>query len=155
MFVVSYVADEGIRRSLHDLEKCGMTLLVRTCDPNITEELVCDTFELDSYYVEIMGVTAGRSYEKLVTAPEKESPDALLASNGRLEGMAAALTGCRRLRTGVALAVAAQIVGGALGLALGVFLSFTSGLPLPPLYMLAYLLGWSVVSWLLPLFRYV
>ena len=155
MFVVSYVADDGIRHALHDLEKCGMTLLVRTCDPNITEQLVCDTFEMDSYYVEIMGVTAGRSFEKLIAEPEKANPDAVLASNGRVEGMAAALTGCRRLRTGVALSVAAQVIGGVLGLALGAFLAFTSGLPLPPLYALAYLLGWAVVSWLLPVFKKV
>lgn len=153
MFVVSYVADDGIRQALHDLEKCGITLLVRTCDPNVTEQLVCDTFEMDSYYVEIMGVTAGRSFEKLMSEPETANPEAILASNGRVEGMAAALTGCRRLRTGVALAVAAQVVGGVLGLVLGAFLAFTSGLPLPPLYTLLYLLGWAAVSWLLPVFR--
>ena len=155
MFVVSYVADEGIRQSLHDLQKTGITLLVRTCDPNVTEQLVCDTFELDSYYTEIMGVTAGRAYERLVSRQEAEEPDAVLASNGRVEGMAAAVTSCRRLRTGVGAAVAVQIIGAALGFALSAFLAFATGRALPPLYMLGWLLGWSVLSWLPPLFRKV
>lgn len=153
MFVVSYVADEGIRQALREFQKVGLTMLVRTCDPNVTEKLVCDVFELDDYYVEVMGVTAGRAYEKLLSTPDRDNPEAMLASNGRLEGMAAALTGCRRLRTGVGLAVAAQVIGGIGGLALNAFLALTSGLSFPPLYMLAYLLGWSVLSWLLPVFR--
>lgn len=113
MFVVSYIADEGIAQSLHSMEKAGLTLLVRTCDPNVTESLICGTFDMDSYYVEVMGVTAGRAYERLRSAPQTGNPDAVLASNGRLEGMATALTACRRLRGGVALAVTAQIVGAA------------------------------------------
>ena len=155
MFVVSYTADEGIAQSLHNLEKCGLTLLVRTCDPNVTENLICETFELDSYYVELMGVTAGRAYERLRSAKDSRNPEALLASNGRLEGMVTALTACRRLRSGVGLAVVAQIVGAALGFGLNLFLAFTTGLSLPPLYMLGYLLGWSILSWILPVFRKV
>ena len=155
MFVVSYIADEGIAQSLHSMEKAGLTLLVRTCDPNVTESLICGTFDMDSYYVEVMGVTAGRAYERLRSAPQTGNPDAVLASNGRLEGMATALTACRRLRGGVALAVTAQIVGAALGFGLNVFLALTTGLSLPPLYMLGYLLGWSAVSWILPLIRKV
>lgn len=126
MFVVSYIADEGIAQSLHSMEKAGLTLLVRTCDPNVTESLICGTFDMDSYYVEVMGVTAGRAYERLRSAPQTGNPDAVLASNGRLEGMATALTACRRLRGGVALAVTAQIVGAALGFGLNVFLALTT-----------------------------
>ncbi len=155
MFVVSYVADEGIRQSLRELQKAGITLLVRTCDPNVTEQLVCDTFELDSYYTEIMGVTAGRAYERLISRQETEVPGAVLASNGRVEGMAAAVTSCRRLRTGIGAAVAVQIIGAALGFALSAFLAFATGRALPPLYMLGWLLGWSVLSWLPPLFKKV
>ena len=84
MFVVSYIADEGIAQSLHSMEKAGLTLLVRTCDPNVTESLICGTFDMDSYYVEVMGVTAGRAYERLRSAPQTGNPDPVLASNGRL-----------------------------------------------------------------------
>lgn len=62
MFVVSYVADEGIAEALHSLEKAGITLLVRTCDPNVTESLICDVLDMDGYYVEMLGTVAGRAF---------------------------------------------------------------------------------------------
>lgn len=154
MFVVSYLADEGIARSLYELTRSGITVLVRTCDPNVTEDMICDLFDLDRYYVEILGAAAGRTYQRLTSGCTEEEP-AVLASNGRIEGMAAALTCCRRLRKAVPLAAAVQIVGGILGCVCGVFLMFYTGVPLPPLYILAYLLVWTMLSWVLPLFRRV
>ena len=149
MFVISYVGDEGMARALHGLTKRGITLLVRTCDPNVTEELICSVYELDPYYVEVLGATAGRSYSNLVKGCEPES-EAVLASNGRLEGMADSLARCSRLRTGAVLAVVLQVVGGVLGLVLGIYLAFRSGQPFPPLYSLAYLMGWAVLTWMVP-----
>ncbi|HIW74296.1 MAG TPA: hypothetical protein H9684_08220 [Firmicutes bacterium] len=154
MFVVSYLADEGIAAALEALEGAGITLLVRTCDPNVTEEMVCRVFDLDPYYVEIMGAPAGRRYEQL-TAEEKEKNEAVMASNGRLEGIAYALTCCRRLRGASHLAVALQIVGGALGLALSTVLSLYTGYFLPALLLAAYAGVWLVLSWVLPCIRRV
>lgn len=150
MFVISYVADEGMVRALRALTKRGITLLVRTCDPNVTEELICSVYDLDGYYVEVLGATAGRTYSGLVKGCEPES-EAILASNGRLEGMADSLARCSRLRTGVVLAVVLQVIGGVLGLALGGYLAFSSGQPFPPLYSLAYLTAWTILTWILPI----
>ncbi len=150
MFVVSYVENEGMARALRHLTKRGITLLVRTCDPNVTEDLICSVYDLDPYYVEVLGATAGRSYSGLVKGSEPDA-EAVLASNGRLEGMADSLARCSRLRTGAVLAVVLQVIGGALGLALGIYLAFRSGQPFPPLYSLAYLLVWSVLTWIFPI----
>ena len=123
---------------------------VRTCDPNVTEDLICSVYDLDPYYVEVLGATAGRSYSGLVKGSEPDA-EAVLASNGRLEGMADSLARCSRLRTGAVLAVVLQVIGGVLGLALGIYLAFRSGQPFPPLYSLAYLLVWSVLTWVFPI----
>ena len=141
--------DAKENRALHGLTKRGITLLVRTCDPNVTEELICSVYELDPYYVEVLGATAGRSYSNLVKGCEPES-EAVLASNGRLEGMADSLARCSRLRPRAVLAVVLQVVGGGLGLVLGIYLAFRSGQPFPPLYSLAYLMGWAVLTWMVP-----
>ena len=154
MFVISYLGDESIGKAVRMLGKEGITLLVRTCDPNITEELICDAFGLDSYYLEVMGAAAGRAYDRLIKEETGEE-EAVLASNGRLEGMAAALAYCRRLRTGTYLAVATQLIGGVLGLALNAFLILYTGHPLPSLYAAGYLAGWTLLCWLMPLFRRV
>ena len=156
MFVVSYVADEGIADALDALTGAGITLLVRTCDPNVTEDMVCRVFDLDPYYVEIMGAPAGRRFEQL-TAEERAENEAVMASNGRLEGIAYALTCCRRLRGASRLAVAVQVIGGAIGFAAGALLFLYGGLTsgIPGLFLFAYSLLCLVVSWVLPCIRRV
>ena len=154
MFVISYVADEGIGKALKSLCGSGITLLVRTCDPNITEDLICQSYDLDSYYVEVMGAPAGRSYEQLLTQ-ESEENDAVLASNGRLEGTALGVTYCRRLFNAVRFAMILQIIGGAIGISLAVLISLYTGILIPPLILIAYSTVWTILSWLLPCFNRV
>ena len=169
MFVVSYTADPTIADALEQMTGAGVTLLVRTCDPNITEELICDVYGLKSYYVEVMGAAGGRRYESLISAYEvcphsdvqaegdaesgdSEQPqyDAVLASDGRLEGMATGFALCRRLRGVARLSVLIQVLGSLVGLAIAVFLCLgTSSLP-SPIFMTMYVVLWTVVSVAVP-----
>ncbi len=149
MFVISYVADAGITKALKNMCNSGITLLVRTCDPNVTEELICQVYDLDSFYVEVMGAPAGRSYEQLIQQKSEEN-DAVLASNGRLEGTAFGITYCRRLLKSVRLAMVVQIVAGILGLSVAVLLALYTGVMITPILLIAYTLLWTVVSWVVP-----
>lgn len=151
MFVVSYMADARIAEALAPLGEEGITLLVRTCDPNITRELICSCFGLDEYYVDILDVAAGRTYERLAGETAETLP-ALLATNGRVEGMAAALTACRRVRPKVTRSAVAQIVAGGCGLLLSAFAALYTGFALPPAYQLGYLAASSLLSLALCLF---
>lgn len=148
MFLVSYTADEGIVKAVKTMTRTHITLLVRTCDPNITEDLVCSVFHLNPYYVEVMSASAGRCYETLV-AEKSEENDAVLASNGRLEGEAVGMTCCRRLSGAVHLGIALQIILGALGFAVFAYLSL-SGVILPALIFPVYALASAVIAWVLP-----
>lgn len=152
MFVVSYVADEDIEDSLHALTKEGITLLIRTCDPNVTEDLVCRSYDLDRYYVEVLDAAAGRLYVRLQSEAYADR-EALVGSNGWIQGMAQAIAYCRRLRTGGRLAVAAQLIGSVLGFSLTVFFSFYNGVPVPAFHTVWYLLGVTGLTWLLPLIK--
>jgi|LSQX01.1.fsa_nt_gb cation transport ATPase len=149
MFVISYVADQGIAKALKGMCKSGITLLVRTCDPNVTEELICQEYDLDPYYVEVMAAPAGRSYDQLLLMKSEEN-EAVLASNGRLEGTAFGITYCRRLLKAVRLAMIVQIIGGALGLSIAVVMSLYTGVMLTPLLIAAYTSIWTLLSWLIP-----
>lgn len=91
MFVVSYLPDESVQRALQQLCRAKVTVLVRSCDPNITAQQLCHCFDLDEYYVDILPAVAGRMYEQLVAKPAEETP-AVLASNGYILGTA---TPCR------------------------------------------------------------
>ncbi len=151
MFIISYTPDEGIKKALKCLCGAGITLLVRTCDPNVTEELICGTYELDSYFVEVLGAAAGRNYEQLITLKSDEN-EAILASNGRLEGTATGVGCCCRLYNAVRFGLITQVVGGALGISLAVFLTLYAGIIIQPLHMIAYLSLWTLMSWIAPAF---
>ena len=152
MFVVSYLAEEGIMKALRSLTGSGITLLVRTCDPNITAERVCGTFDLDDYYVEVLGASAGRAYERLALGEEEEA-EAEVAANGRAEGMAAVLTYSRRLVKGLRLVSIGQVMTGCLGWVLVAFLAFYAGTVLSAGWLLLYAAVTAIVVWLLPLIR--
>lgn len=64
MFVISYYANHNIENALQEIEDSGVTTLVRTCDCNITEELICKYFDLDENSVKIISPVSGKIYEK-------------------------------------------------------------------------------------------
>ncbi len=139
MFVVSYIADPKIKQILTDLTHRRITLLVRTCDPNVTESLIASTFGLNGFYVELLGAPAGRSFEALVDGVSAQEP-AGIVSTGGVDRMMNALAKCRRLRTGARWFTAIQAVAGVIGVVLTAGMAFFSGVLIPPLYA-AELLG--------------
>ncbi len=113
MVVVGYTGDPTIAALLRQLNRAGVTLLVRTNDPNITAPLICDAFDLNDYYVEMLGATASRTCAAVVAAGERDYV-AHRGPNGRIEGIAAAMSGCHRVRRAGQIALIVQIVCGVL-----------------------------------------
>ncbi len=153
MFVVAYTADARVKRALRALTKEDVTLLIRTTDPNITEELVCETLNLPEYYVEILGSAGRRSLGQVLdAAPEEDDPEApALACDGGAAGKAAVLTVCSRLRKGVASSVFATLGLGLVGFILCTLNAFSGTGELPSvLSALLYMLFTAVVGLLLP-----
>ncbi|MBR5540459.1 MAG: hypothetical protein IKU56_03680, partial [Clostridia bacterium] len=138
MFVVSYTADPRVKKMLTDLTRRRITLLVRTCDPNITESLIAATFELNGFYVELLGAPAGRSFEALVDGVSAQEPSGIV-STGDVCDMMGALARCRRLRSGIRLFTAIQTVIGVIGMAMTVGMAFAGGVLIPPLFAVEFL----------------
>lgn len=145
MFVVSYIADPQMKKILTDLTHRRITLLVRTCDPNVTESLIASTFSLNGFYVELLGAPAGRSFEALVDGVSAQEP-AGVVSTGGIDRMMDALAKCRRLRTGARWFTAIQAAVGVLGIALTAGMAFASGVLIPPLYAIEFLGITALVS---------
>jgi len=150
MFVVSYLADPEIQDALQDLCRSRVTLLVRSCDPNITSADLCESFGLDEYYVDVLPAAAGRAYMQLVERT-KESMPAVMASNGHILGTAWALSVCRSLQVKSLMALLVQTVAAALGLMLCLTWALQGTLSVfqPLLLMLISM----ALTWLLPLFK--
>ena len=152
MFVVSYLPDPEIQAALQDLCRSHVTLLVRSCDPNITSADLCECFRLDEYYVDVLPAAAGRLYVQLAEN-ESESTPAVMASNGHILGTAWVLSVCRSLQTKSSLALILQTVAAALGLVFCLVWALQGTLSVfqPLLLMLISL----VLMWIVPLFKRV
>ncbi len=152
MFVVSYLPDPEIQAALQDLCRAHVTLLVRSCDPNITAADLCAGFELDEYYVDVLPAPAGRMYMQLVEG-ESESVPASMASNGHILGTAWVLSVCRSLQVKSLLALSVQALAAALGLLLCLIWALQGVLSLfQPLVLI--LLSF-LLTWIIPLFKKV
>lgn len=151
MFVVSYLPDPEIQSALQELCRARVTLLVRSCDPNITTSDLCDGFDLDEYYVDVLPAAAGRMYMQL-TEKNTDSLSAVMASNGHILGTARVLSACRSLKIKMSIALCIQTLLAVLGAVLCLIWAMNGTLSLfQPLLLI--LIGWFF-TWLIPLFRY-
>ena len=151
MFVVSYLPDPEIQGALQGLCRSKVTLLVRSCDPNVTTDTLCADFELDDYYVDVLPAAAGRQYLQLVQEGESESTPAVMASNGHVLGTAKALSACRSLQIKSMLALSVLVLLAAVGMLMCIVWTLNSTLSLFQPLLLA-IVG-MVASILVPLIR--
>ena len=68
---------------LQQLEKCGVGILVRTSDPNITEGMVEQYFHLPHNLVKVINPVAGEMFRALAEEKPTEAPCGIL-HNGRM-----------------------------------------------------------------------
>lgn len=150
MYVVSYLPDPEIQDALQDLCRSHITLLVRSCDPNITTVDLCADFGLDEYYVDVLPASAGRAYVQLAERASDNMP-AVLASNGHILGMAWALSVCRSLQSKSLLALCVQALSAAIGLILCLVWALQGMLSV--FQLLLFMLATFLLTWIIPLFR--
>lgn len=150
MFVVSYLPDPEIQSALQYLCRSRVTLLVRSCDPNITASDLCDSFELDEYYVDVLPAAAGRLYMQL-TEKAIDSLPAVMASNGHILGTARVLSACRGLQIKTTVALVIQTIAALVGVLLCLLWAMNGMLsPIQPLLLM--FITW-LLTWLIPLFK--
>ena len=150
MFVVSYLPDPEIQSVLQYLCRSRVTLLVRSCDPNITASDLCDSFELDEYYVDVLPAAAGRMYVQL-TEKTTDSLPAVMASNGHILGTARVLSACRGLQIKAVIALMVQTVTAMVSLLCCLLWAMNGTLsPIQPLLLL---LVARFLTWFVPLFK--
>lgn len=150
MFILSYRADPHRSRELQRMEINGISLIVRTCDPNITGNFVASAFGLDSHSVRILPDSLGNEFVR-VTEQNPERAPALLATRGRSVSMIRILCACIRTRSNLTLAAVMQSVAVILGFVLVAFLACYSGLQqLSTLSLILYEAFWVLVILFFP-----
>ncbi len=144
MFIISYVTDPAVSAALHELQDAGVSMLIRSLDPNITEDSLCAGFDLSDYYVDLLTASAGRLYDRL-RHDEEEKASAGAAVGGTMAHIATLLCGCKRLRRRGIAAMVTQLVCGALCAVAAVAVALSGGL-LSVGTLLILILGTAAVS---------
>lgn len=153
MLVLTYAADRRRKNELHRLEDSGISVIVRTTDPNVTTQLVSRLFGIDTASVGILDSRLGEEYQKLA---QKEIPraDALVATKGRMESMMNVISACVEERRTVSMVVAIQNAAMVLGFVLVAFLACFGAMgQLTSLVLFLFQLFWVLVTLVLPKLR--
>ncbi len=148
MFVVSYLASDNIKAMLHALEREHVRITVRTCDPNITEALVCEVMDLPVRSVEVLSASEGRVYEALLTETKEERVPALIACGGHAVSKMIAIVHSCRMRRGAWAALISQLALSVAVMLACLFFGATTGWLLPSELLPAFLVVGGALAWL-------
>ena len=114
MLVVTYTADRRKKNEMQRLEENGVSVVVKTTDPNVTVQNIARLFGIDTNSVAILKEPMTQEYEGLIIGEEPRS-DAVLATKGRIESMMSVISACIRARQNANFAVMLQNIAVALG----------------------------------------
>jgi hypothetical protein len=153
MFVVSYAADEHLLPYMKNLEKDGIQLLVRTCDSNITEDLLSECFDLPITAVKVISATAGRLFKR-IRENAKESAPARVLHDGSAFTFVKSIASANALNSGIRAAQIVQAVCVGLGL-IGVITFAALSLPLSSPLIILYQAFWVLAALTAGLFKRV
>ncbi len=153
MFLITYTASPKIAGELQRLEDHGVSILVRTCDPNITPDLISRRFDLDTESIRILPDKLGRPYHDRISDPDPAG-EATLATRGRFTSMARMLVACIRQRGNISMGTALQAMCNILGFVLTAFLVCCSALyQLSAGVVLLYFAFWILAALVVPALR--
>lgn len=108
LLIVKYSPDEEIQNNLIKLVNTGVTLLVNNCDPNFTEEMLCDYYSIYPDSVKIMDHIGSAKYKNAVNYQETTSAHAF--TNGDILSYLTLLNYSIKLRKVSAVLLALYII---------------------------------------------
>ncbi|MBP5304147.1 MAG: cation-translocating P-type ATPase [Clostridia bacterium] len=159
MYVVSYTPDKQVSESLKKLTKENITLLIHTCDANVTEELISTLFDIDPFYIEILNSNSRIALAHLVSEQMEEDTvtEAIadLACNNSLSGKAVPIALCNRLRIAFPITALVSIILSALTMLLIIIYFFALSDAPSVLYVLICQIIALIVTWITPLVKKV
>lgn len=153
MLITDYTADKHIVSELKRLEKSGVTLLVRTADPNVTQEKVARDFRLYYRSVKILPTSIGNLCKEEMSIKE-DSSRAYVSTRGRLSSLARAVTGCIRIKSSISIAVFLQCFAVIIGILFVATVVIASGVKtLGTMELFFFMLLWSAASVIAPMIQ--
>ena len=148
LITVSYTVREDIAKELRRVSALGVTMLINSSDPNMTEEMICDYFGLYSDSVKVMSAAGCHMYKNAVTATPASSAPAAYKSNPL--GLAAIISNATRIKKSNLLLTVLYMISAVLGSVLFAYMSFDgSGTLMSGITLLIYSLASTAISYIL------
>ena len=148
LITVSYTVREDIAKELRRVSALGVTMLINSSAPNMTEEMICDYFGLYSDSVKVMSAAGCHMYKNAVTPTPSYSAPAAYKSNPL--GLAAIISNASKIKKSNLLLTVLYVISAVLGSVLFAYMSFDgSGSLMGGATVLLYSLISAVVSYIL------
>ena len=148
---MGYEADPLITYELRRLCSTGVTMLINTNDPNITEEMLCDYFGLHNETVKLLSASGASAYKKNIAFIESTSAPGCYS--GDICGFLSAITTAIGLKATIKGSLISQIVLSALALAAGGYMIASGLIGSLGAVVLGYQLLSGALSWLIAKFK--
>lgn len=153
MFVTTYSSTLRIAEELQRAEANGISLLVRTSDPNITSEKIAEDFGIFFRSVKVLSTGLGNVCQE-ISSQKEDSSRAYLATRGSFLPFLRALSGCVRMKSNISLTVVIQLIGLILGVLITAAIVLWAGVgSLGGIKILLYMLFWGVAAVVAPLIQ--
>lgn len=147
LLVVKYEADYDVAKELRTLTNSGVTLLVKTSDPNLTEEMICDYFGLYEDTVKVM--TAAGCHIYVNTVAKTDSLSAPAAYKAHHLALPTILNCAGRFKRSDLLLTIAFALASVLGVLLFCYTSFGgAGAPLSDTAIMVYTALTTAITYL-------
>ena len=145
---VQYIVRPEIARELRKVSALGVTMLINSSDPNMTEEMICDYMGLYDDSVKVMSAAGCHMYKNAVTfTPRCQAP---AAYKGNPIGLAAIISCASGVKKSNILLTVLYTLTSVLGAILFTYISFSgSGSPVSDAAVLIYLIACTALSYIL------
>ena len=148
LLIVKYDVSAEVSKELRRLTNSGVTLLVKTSDPNITEDMICDYIGLYEDTVKVMTAAGCHIYVNTVSPIKSVSAPAAFRTNPT--ALPAILNCAGKIKRSNIILTASYIISAVLGILLFAYASFGgSGSPLSDTTVLLYSIFSTVITYLM------
>ncbi len=153
MIKVSYSPDKKIKNEIRRLQENGVSVLVRTADPNITAKVIVRDYLLHENSVKILPNSLGKIYKEAVYEKNKRAR-CYIGTRGKFYSLARAVSGCIRIKYNITTAVIVQTVGVGMGVLVASVVALLSGEQgMGAFELLCFMIFWAAASVIAPLVR--
>ena len=147
LLIVKYEADYHVAKELRRLSGSGVTLLIKTSDPNLTEEKICDYLGLYDDTVKVMSAAGSHIYVNTVSHTDSLCSPASYKTHPL--GLPTILNCAARIKISNILLTSAYIMSAVFGVLLFAYASFGgSGSLISDTALLLYSIVTAVITYL-------